>query len=76
MILGEKKTFETKSARQFSRFVPSFNPVCLSVQLCRMVLNLEAVCALLKTDPVRTAIFSKPWPQTFELDANSLNVSR
>ena len=31
MILGEKKTFETKSARQFSRFVPSFNPVCLSV---------------------------------------------
>ena len=31
MILGEKKTFETKSARQFSRFVPSFNLVCLSV---------------------------------------------
>ena len=66
MILGEKKTFETKSARQFSRFVPSFNLVCLSVMRA-LPYGSEPSSHLcfVKTDPVTTAIFLKPWPQTF-----------
>ena len=64
MILDEKKHPKRKvhdSSRDLYRV--STRCVYRWWQLCRMVLNLEAVCALLKTDPVRTAIFSKPWPQ-------------
>ena len=65
MILSGKKTFTMKSAQQFLRFVPSFNPVCLSL-ITALLYGSESSSCLLKTHLVRTTIFSKPWPQLIE----------